>query len=257
MRTFTLVFLTAICGAAPLVDNWVELGVARSLYDTPISYPVNCTGAEKPATEPFCVVGSFNTSVGSKLNITVYIFNVGNLKKSVNFHIEIANNNTSPTGLNITGGGSAKVVKKEELFGAVELSVTVSAATIGDGRGKYDPSTGRYLADIKVNADAKASALDYDVLDLPVSKVVTAHIGPNYDFGLEAIFKESTGDSDDAGISIAFDLTMNTKNHDLFTWDLVGEAGQIDFPSLVELELNAGSTGMRSNGDTPRRAADL
>ncbi|KAF4732670.1 hypothetical protein FOZ62_008704 [Perkinsus olseni] len=79
----------------------------------------------------------------------------------------MANNNTTPTGLNVTGGGSAKMV--------------------------------------------------------PIFKVVTAHIGPHFDFGLEAIFKETTGDSDDAGISIAFDLTMNTKNHDLFTWDIVGE----------------------------------
>ncbi|KAF4716882.1 hypothetical protein FOZ63_025955 [Perkinsus olseni] len=204
MRAFTLVFLTAMYGVAALVDGSVERMAPRRLYDTPISYPADCTG-------------------DFKLNITVYIFDVDDPKKSVNFHIEMANDNTTPTGLNVTGGGSAKVVKKEELFGAVELSVTVSAATIGDGRGKYDPSTGRYLADIKVNADAKASALDYDALDLPVSKVVTAHIGPNYDFGLEAIFKESTGDSDDAGISIAFDLTMNTKNHNLFTWEIVGE----------------------------------
>ncbi|KAF4694083.1 hypothetical protein FOZ60_009197 [Perkinsus olseni] len=157
--------------------------VPRRLYDTPISYPADCTGDEGPATEPFCVTGSFNTSGGFKLNITVYIFDVDDPKKSVNFHIEMANNNTTPTGLNVTGGGSAKVVKKEELFGAVELSVTMG----------------------------------------PISKVVTAHIGPHFDFGLEAIFEESTGDSDDAGISIAFDLTMNTKNHDLFTWEIVGE----------------------------------
>ncbi|KAF4676618.1 hypothetical protein FOL46_000082 [Perkinsus olseni] len=384
MTTIPLVLLTAVCGALAILDHSVELMLPRRLAPTPISFPTGCTGGHKPDTEPFCATGTLDFSDGLKLditiflfdvedptksvyfhgelklngttpvglnitgggsakvvqkeglagfvdasvtlaaetvgdgtgkydsdtgkwgvdvkltaaaevdafggtlldpsfsevvtayagpnfdfgiegnfekstgdsnnqgasialdlaittkdnniltwelgvevtlhvNITVYIFDVDDPKKSVNFHIEIANNNTTPTGLNITGGGSAKVVKKEELFGAVELSVTVSAATIGDGRGKYDPSTGRYLADIKVNADAKASALDYDALDLPVSKVVTAHIGPNYDFGLEAIFKESTGDSKDAGISIAFDLTMNTKNHDLFTWDLVGE----------------------------------
>ncbi|KAF4753201.1 hypothetical protein FOZ63_013093, partial [Perkinsus olseni] len=163
-------------GAAALVDGSVERGVPRRLFNSPISYPAGCTGAEKPATEPFCATGTFDTSGGLKANMTVYIFDVDDPKKSVNFHFEMATNNTTPTGLNITGGGSAKVVKKKELGGTVGLSVTVSAATIGHGRGKYDPSTGRYLADIEVHADAAASVFGYDALDLPVSKVVTAHI---------------------------------------------------------------------------------
>ncbi|EER12384.1 hypothetical protein Pmar_PMAR001183 [Perkinsus marinus ATCC 50983] len=221
MRIMILLVLT--CGFASLVEGSVRLRPAAA---SPVSYPAGCTGAHKPASEPFCAVGTMDLSDVFKLNITFYIFDVDDPTKSVYFHIELATNGTEPAGLNITGGGSAKVVEKEELWGAVVFAVTISADTVGDGRGKYDPATGRWTADIEVHADAQADIFGEDAIDLPISKVVTVHNGPNYDIGFDALFKETTGDSDDAGISIAFDLSLNTKTGDLFTWELVGE-GQL------------------------------
>mmetsp|Transcript_2100 Transcript_2100/g.2219 ORF Transcript_2100/g.2219 Transcript_2100/m.2219 type:complete len:107 (-) Transcript_2100:19-339(-) len=76
----------------------------------------------------------------------------------------------------------------------------------------------------KVTSLPKATKLTTN-FSLPVNKVVQAHIGPNYDFGLDASFQKSTGDDRKKGIAIFFDLTMNTKDHSLSTWELVGAAG--------------------------------
>ncbi|EEQ99709.1 hypothetical protein Pmar_PMAR010972 [Perkinsus marinus ATCC 50983] len=220
MRMMLLIF---VCGFAPFVESSIKL---RRAAGSPISYPKGCTGAHKPATEPFCATGTIGFAGMFTVNMTVYVFDINDPTKSVHFHVELATHGVKPTGLNITGGGSAEVVKKEELGGAVAGSVTIEANTVGDGRGKYDPKTDTWTADIGIKATVEGDVFGHDAINLPISKVVTAHIGPNSDFGMEALFKETTGDSNNQGISIAFDLTMNTKNHDLFTWELIGE-GQL------------------------------
>ncbi|EER12386.1 hypothetical protein Pmar_PMAR001184 [Perkinsus marinus ATCC 50983] len=219
-----MILLVLMCGFASLVEGSVKLSPAASGLS--LSYPLGCTGAHKPASEPFCVVGTAALSDVLELTLSVNIFDVDDPTKSVYFHIELATRGTEPAGLNITGGGSAKVVEEEKLFGAVVFAVIISADTVGDGRGKYDPATNRWTADIEVHADAQADIFGADAIDLPISKVVTARNGPNYDIGFDALFKETTGDSDAAGISIAFDLSLNTKESNLFFWELVGE-GQL------------------------------
>ncbi|EEQ99710.1 hypothetical protein Pmar_PMAR010973 [Perkinsus marinus ATCC 50983] len=216
-----MMLLIFVCGFAPFVESSIKL---RQAAGSPVSYPEGCTGAHKPATEPFCATGTIGRVGMFTVNMTLYLFDINDPTKSVHFHVELATRAKKPVGLNITGGGSAEVVKKEGLGGAVAGSVTIEANTVGDGRGKYDPKTDTWTADIGIKATVEGGVLGLDTINLPISNVATAHIGPNYDFGIQALFKKTTGYSNNQGISIAFDLTMNTKN-DIFTWELIGEGG--------------------------------
>ncbi|KAF4691595.1 hypothetical protein FOZ60_015174 [Perkinsus olseni] len=184
-----------------------------------------CSKDKKAKEEPFCVVGTFDFTDALKLSVTTYLFDLEDAPKSTSLHFDMAIKNSAPAGLNVTGGGCAKVADKKELDDIVEGAVVLCTETVGDGVGKYDPTTGDWSADLLVKAFVEAKAFGSDFITLPaISKVVTARMGPNYDFGVDASFEESTGDEDDKGMSIAFDLTMNNKDGSITTWELNGAA---------------------------------
>ncbi|KAF4661885.1 hypothetical protein FOL47_006517 [Perkinsus chesapeaki] len=216
MKLFNILVSSA-CG----ISAGGPLSLRRLDGPTPFAFPANCTAEKKPDSEAFCALGTLSYTPGLKVNMTVYLFDAKETTKSTHFHIEMALNGSQPAGLNITGGGCANVVDKEFAEGLLEGSVELCTETVGDGRGKLDEKTGNWNAEVQVKATAEASVFGKS-FTLPVTKVVQAHIGPNYDFGLDASFQKSTGDERNEGLGIVFDLTMNTKDHSLFTWELIG-----------------------------------
>ncbi|EER15360.1 hypothetical protein Pmar_PMAR001412 [Perkinsus marinus ATCC 50983] len=139
----TMLLLVLMCGFASLVGGSVRH----------VSAPQGCTGVRKPSSSQFCAVGTIDTDA-SKVNITIYIFDIDDPSKSVYFHIQLAANGSEPAGLNITGGGIAKVNIVQVVKGMLFVPIRLSAETVAGGRGHYDPSTGRWTADITVIADA-------------------------------------------------------------------------------------------------------
>jgi len=187
---------------------------------SPFSIPKGCTPQKKPDSDAFCALGTISFTPDIILNITVYLFDAIDHSKSTHFHIEAALNGSQPVGLNVTGDGCANVVDKEMAGGMLGM-VELCSQTFGDGRGKFDEKSGNWIADVGLKVHA-ATKIFGKSLSLPVNKVTQAHIGPNYDFGLDAKFEETTGDKKSKGLSIAFDLTFNTKDYSPLIWELDG-----------------------------------
>ncbi|KAF4662774.1 Anaphase-promoting complex subunit 10 [Perkinsus chesapeaki] len=175
---------------------------------------------KKPDSDAFCALGTINFTPGIILNMTVYLFDAIDHSKSTHFHIEAALNGSQPVGLNVTGDGCANIVNKDT-GGLKSRIVGLCIGAAGDGRGRFDEKTGKWIADVGVKVNA-ATKIFGKSLSLPVNKVTQVHIGPNYDFGLDACFEETTGDDNRKGLSIAFDHTFNTKDYSPLIWELVG-----------------------------------
>ncbi|EER12325.1 hypothetical protein Pmar_PMAR001122 [Perkinsus marinus ATCC 50983] len=212
-----MILLVLMCGFASLVDGSVKL---RRAAASPVSYPSGCTGAHQPASEGFCAVGTIDQSDVFKLNMTVYIFDIDDPTKSVYFHIESATNGGEPAGLNITGGGRAKVYGVD--IGPIVFAGSISAVTVGDGRGKYDPSTSTWTAGIDVQTEYERYAFGKRTFDAFISKVATARNSLNDGVGLGAVLGEKWGNSI-FGSSITVTLNLNSKMSDMYTWDLYVE----------------------------------
>jgi len=173
----------------------------------------------KPSSERFCAVG---TTSEQKFQMAIYLFDEKQTTKSTHFNIEVTLGGSRPTGLSITAGGCANVVDKNfvVLYGTVQLCFE----TVGDGRGEFDEATGNWNAAVQLKAAAKAGAFGKS-FNLNADKVVKAHVGQNNDFGLDASFQKTTGDDKSKGLGLILDLTFNTKDHSLYTWQLTAGAG--------------------------------
>ncbi|KAF4748961.1 hypothetical protein FOZ63_032149 [Perkinsus olseni] len=216
MKSIAVVsFYLFVSGAALISDS---AGTTRRLVPGSVVYPKGCSKDKKSKEEPFCVVGTFDFTDALKLSVTTYLFDLEDAPKSTSLHFDMAIKDSAPAGLN-------QLADKKELDDIVEGAVVLCSETVGDGVGKYDPTTGDWSADLLVKAFVEAKAFGSDFITLPaISKVITARMGPNYGFGVDASFEESTGDEDDQGMSIAFDLTMNNKDGSIITWELKGAA---------------------------------
>ncbi|EER12326.1 hypothetical protein Pmar_PMAR001123 [Perkinsus marinus ATCC 50983] len=216
-----MILLVLMCAFASLIDGSVELRRAAAI---PISYPSGCTGAHKPASEPFCAVGTIDQSDVFKLNMTVYIFDIDDPTKSVYFHIESATTSggplIEPAGLNITGGGRAKVMGLD--IGPIVYTGYMSAVTVGDGRGKYDPSTDTWTADIKVQAQVELYQFGKRTFYLFMSNVFAASNDLIFGVDLGVVLQKQWGNPV-MNITMTFIFNLNSKMDDMYTWDLFGQ----------------------------------
>ncbi|KAF4738069.1 hypothetical protein FOZ63_032060 [Perkinsus olseni] len=221
---------------APAFLNFIINGIASADWPAPkmplrrwpkgpFSYPSGCTGEMKPKDEPFCAVGTVDSAPIQRVSIGIYIFDVEDTHKSTHLQFDMAIKDSVPIGLNVTGGGCARVADKKELHDAMEGVVTLCTEPVGDGVGHHDRRTGYWNAEFSVKADAECLVFGTEFNKISaVSKVVTAQIGPNKNFAFDASFEESTGDERNKGMPIAFDLTMNARDSRFSSWELKGAA---------------------------------
>ncbi|KAF4731296.1 hypothetical protein FOZ62_006376, partial [Perkinsus olseni] len=146
MKSIAVVsFSLFVTGAALISDS---AGTTRRLVPGSVVYPKGCSKDKKSKEEPFCVVGTFDFTDALKLSVTTYLFDLEDAPKSTSLHFDMAIKDSAPAGLNVTGGGCAKVADKKELDDIVEGAVVLCTETVGDGVGKYDPTTGDWSADL-------------------------------------------------------------------------------------------------------------
>ncbi|EER15359.1 hypothetical protein Pmar_PMAR001412 [Perkinsus marinus ATCC 50983] len=204
----TMLLLVLMCGFASLVGGSVRH----------VSAPQGCTGVRKPSSSQFCAVGTIDTDA-SKVNITIYIFDIDDPSKSVYFHIQLAANGSEPAGLNITGGGIAKVNIVQVVKGMLFVPIRLSAETVAGGRGHYDPSTGRWTADITVIADADFMVSGESDLYMRMGNIVKTNMSEDHDFRLLTQLEGRTGDKF-RGMDVGLELKLRTLESDLYTWEI-------------------------------------
>ncbi|KAF4682972.1 hypothetical protein FOZ63_000772, partial [Perkinsus olseni] len=159
MEWTALVLIHCILGSTALVVDPAKSSLEGSSRAN-FSYPPGCTGSKKPDEKPFCFVGSMNFSEVDKISTTVYIFDAADSTKSTHLRFDMAlMKDSTPIGMNVTGGGCANVVDKRELGGLVEGAVVLCTETIDEGVGVYNMQTKHAEVDFLLKADAAARVL--------------------------------------------------------------------------------------------------
>ncbi|KAF4671068.1 hypothetical protein FOL47_001733 [Perkinsus chesapeaki] len=187
-----------------------------------IAFPEGCTPEQKPEDEIFCVTANLNGSGGLRLDLSVNIFDAEDTSKSTHLDLQASFNRSTPTGLNITGGGCADVVK-EGFDGVLEGTVELCFEALPEGIGKLNTETGYWHASVGVGVSAAATIFGEDV-GVSISDAIDAHSGPNYDLGFVVSLEKSTGDDNNQGLAVGLDLSLNAQNGSLFNWELAATA---------------------------------
>ncbi|KAF4652610.1 hypothetical protein FOL47_010998 [Perkinsus chesapeaki] len=216
-------YIAILFNIAPIVIavKLPKLGFKGAQASVQFSYPQGCNAKRKVDGKGFCVSG---TSVsGKKLDATLTIFDAKDSSKSVGFLIEVAMKNYTPVGLKVTANGCATVMRKSYFLGALKGAISLCAKTEGDGMGRYNVETKEWATDVQLQINGDARVMGYAIKKLDTTKTISANIGPDAAFGLDAEFTIFRKTGSDKGISAAITLDLDTLAQSLLSWHLVGE----------------------------------
>ncbi|KAF4671066.1 hypothetical protein FOL47_001731 [Perkinsus chesapeaki] len=185
-------------------------------------YPKDCTPEHKPDDEIFCVTGGLDATEGLHLDLSVYLFDTEDTSKSTHVNFQASFDGSTPTGLNLTGGGCANIVK-EGFDDVLEGTVGLCFEALPEGIGKLNTETGYWHASFGVGVSGVAIIFGEGV-GVSISDAIDAHFGPDYDLGFVVSLEKSTGDDNNLGLAVGLDLSLNTQNNSIFNWEIVASA---------------------------------
>ncbi|KAF4671069.1 hypothetical protein FOL47_001734 [Perkinsus chesapeaki] len=202
---------------------------------TTITYPKGCTPENKPDDQVFCVTANLDASEGLRLDLSVNIFDAEDTSKSTHLDLQASLNGSTPTGLNITGGGCANVFNNG-FDGVLEGTVQLCFEPSPEGTGELDPNTGYWHASLGASVEGTVTIFGKDN-HVGTSDTVDVHFGPNFDFGFAVSLEKSTEAKKRQGVAAGLSLDLNTVNNTIFNWELAAKAkARVWFHPFIDKE---------------------